>query len=469
MTAPTIAPKNPTAANKVPTNAAELEGFLQSPEAKPYFKDHKTLAEFMDSYAKASLTPADAAQIQDQVKAALVDLLKEESDSGAAIKRLNLAPGSKGEEKRKFLAKAATGYNPDAAGAPLDDKFKSSGDYFKAVWGMDAKRANLTDSATVAKMTEIKNAYSSIVPSEGGFLIPEALRASLLSVALEESIVRPRATVIPMESLTVPFPMIDSTTNNGSVMGGMIAYWTEEAANLVASEAKFGRVELIAKKLTGYAEVPSELLQDSIISFAAFIDSAWPKALAFFEDRGYMTGTGVGEPLGFIGAANPAAVAVLKESGQLAATLLVENIVKMYSRMLPTSLGSAVWLVSPDVLPELFTMALSVGTGGSAVYLTNGINGAPTLTILGRPVIVTEKVSVLGTRGDIAFVDLSYYLIGDRQTMSADTSTHFKFGSDKTAFRILQRVDGRPWIQSPITPANGGPTLTPFVELETRA
>lgn len=469
MTAPTIAPKNPTADANIPDNGDDLAAFLASPKAKPYFADHDSLAGLMQAYAEKAFKPADREQVNDQIRAQLVELIKDQS--GADVKRLNMAPvkASEADARRRFQAKSVADYNPAAPGAALDEKFKNSGDFFKSVWGMDAKRANLTPADIVDKMTEIKNAYSSVVPSDGGFLIPEALRSSLLSVALESSVVRPRATVIPMESKTVPIPMIDSTTNNGSVMGGMVAYWTEEGADLVATEAKFGRVNLDAKKLTGYAEVPSELMNDSILSFAAFIDRAWPEALAFFEDRAYLTGTGVGEPLGMIGAGNSAAVAVTKESGQAAATLLVENIAKMYARMLPTSLNRAVWLVTPDLLPELFTMALSVGTGGSAVYLTNGITGSPTLTILGRPVIVTEKVSVAGTRGDIAFVDLAYYLIGDRQTMSADTSTHFKFGSDKTAFRIIQRVDGRPWLQTAITPANGGPTLTPFVELETRA
>jgi HK97 family phage major capsid protein len=120
------------------------------------------------------------------------------------------------------------------------------------------------------------------------------------------------------------------------------------------------------------------------------------------------------------------------------------------------------------VLPELFTMALSVGTGGSAVYLTNAAGPAP-VTILGRPVIVSEKMNTLGTRGDIAFVDLSYYLIGDRQVMQMDASEHVQFVNDMTVFRIISRVDGRPWLQSAITPQYNGPTLSPFVELATRA
>ncbi|HEY3478236.1 MAG TPA: phage major capsid protein, partial [Streptomyces sp.] len=89
------------------------------------------------------------------------------------------------------------------------------------------------------------------------------------------------------------------------------------------------------------------------------------------------------------------------------------------------------------------------------------------MSIFGRPLIVTEKAPALGQRGDLAFTDLTYYLVGDRQAMTADSSTDYMFGNDKTAFRIIQRVDGQPWLKSAITPANGSTNkLSPFVELD---
>lgn len=114
-------------------------------------------------------------------------------------------------------------------------------------------------------------------------------------------------------------------------------------------------------------------------------------------------------------------------------------------------------------------MALTVGTGGSAVWLTDG-RQTPVLTLLGRPVLLTEKApGVLGDKGDLSFVDFGMYLIGDRQRMVVDSSIHESFTSDKTTYRIIQRNDGRPWLQSAITPKNGGPTLSPFVQLGERA
>jgi HK97 family phage major capsid protein len=178
----------------------------------------------------------------------------------------------------------------------------------------------------------------------------------------------------------------------------------------------------------------------------------------------------VGEPEGFIN--SEASVQVAKESGQTAKTIVWENIVKMYSRMLPTSLKNAYWIASIDTFPELATMALSVGTGGGPVWIggwSQPGSDMPPMTILGRPVIFTEKTPALGTTGDINFVDLSYYLIGDRQQVRVDSSEHFLFQNNQVAFRLVSRVDGRPWLQSPLTPHNGSSnTLSPFVAIASR-
>lgn len=446
----------------IPTSQAELEAMLtDSAQMQRVFADKGgAFGEFITNYARAvhNRDLTIATQVREQVTATLADWMRENQPEG--IDRLDLTPQAvvKTGNARNHL------HNPRAMGAVLDREFKNSAEYFQTIWHNANRTADMQ-----AKLTRVRNAFSSTVPSEGGFLIPETLRSELLAVALEQSVVRQRARVIPMETLRVPFPAIDATSNVSSVYGGVIGYWTEEGAALQASQAAFSRIVLDAKKLTAYTEVPNELISDSAISFQAFLDQIFPEALNFYEDLAFLKGTGVGEPLGALAAGNGAIVQVAKEANQAADTIVWENIVKMYARMLPGSLDRAVWIVSPDTFPELATMALSVGTGGSAIWLNNGVAGPP-MTILGRPVIVTEKApGLLGDLGDISFVDFGFYLIGDRQVMSAMSSPHFKFQNDQTAYRIIQRVDGKPWLQSAVTPQNNGATLSPFVQLAERA
>jgi HK97 family phage major capsid protein len=444
----------------IPKTAAELEDMLgDSTKMQTVFADKASFGEFIAAYAKATVDgdASIATQVKEETQRVLAQWLKDNPD--AKVQRLNLDPNAAPVNGGRSL------YNKNAPGVKVDQAklFDSNADFFLSTWH---KNTSADAVAKRGKLAEIRNAFGSSVPSDGGFLIPETLRAELLRVSLETALVRPRARVVPMDSLTVPFPTIDSTSNASNVYGGVTAYWTEEGAALVESSAKFGRVKLEAKKLTAYSEVPNELFTDSIVSLEMFINEVFPEAIAWFEDIAFLRGTGVGEPLGFLNAA--AAVSVTKESGQLADTIVWENIVKMYSRMLPTSLGRAVWIAHIDTFPELATMALSVGTGGSAVWLNNGVEGPP-MTILGRPVFFTEKAETVGDAGDINFVDLGYYLIGDRQTMSAESSPHFKFQNDQTAIRFIERVDGRPWVQSAITPNKGSNTLSPFVKIAARA
>jgi HK97 family phage major capsid protein len=448
----------------IPSNAAELEEMLSDPaKAANVVSSPKDLTNFITEYAnKQQGDGTDLRRtITDEATRVVAQMLKDKEVSNAeadSIKRLNLDPQTRSANMLTSHKQGAA-YNPSAVGAKLDGKFSNAAEFFATAWHLNP------DPAARAKMDELRNAYSSVVPADGGFLVPETLRSQLLQIALEMALVRSRATVVPMETARVPFPAIDVTSNASSVFGGMIGYWGEEGAALTDASAKFSRVVLDAKKLTGFSLVPNELLTDSLISFSALIESLWPRALAWYEDVAFIKGTGVGEPLGFLG--NPAAVAVAAETGQPTATVLYENIVKMYSRMLPASLSQAVWICSPDVFPQLMTMALSVGTGGSAIMVANAAGPAP-MTIFGRPLIISEKMQQLGTQGDLAFIDLSYYLVGDRQQMTAATSTEYRFANDQTAFRIIQRVDGQPWIKSAITPQNGGPALSPFVELATR-
>jgi HK97 family phage major capsid protein len=406
--------------------------------------------------ARTKADPSLLDQSREQTEAFMINWLREHegAEVSAVARRLNLD-----NPNARARIRPNTIYNKNAIGAKHDDMFGNTTEFLHSISDHAYKNAALSE-----KLGMLKNDLSSMKPSDGGFLIPEILRAELLRVALEKSIVRSRARVIPMDSLTVPFPTVDSTSNVSSVFGGVVGFWTEEGATLTESQPRFGRMELRAQKLTLYTEVPNELIRDSRPSMEAFIADIFPEALAWFEDVAFFIGGGVGEPLGFLNA--PARVQVTRAAG--GASVEWVDIVSMYARMLPQSLDRAVWIVSPDSLPALFQMTM---TGGTSPVMLGGSNFAtgsssPPMSMLGLPIIVSEKARAAGTVGDVNLVDFGFYLIGDRQAMSARQSEDFRFQNDITAFRVIERVDGRPWLQSPITPQNGSSnTLSPFVQL----
>lgn len=410
------------------------------------------------------------AQVRDQVEKTMADFFRQQREEGfvpepvaaASLRAAAIDPQSKIDQRRGLN-------NPRAIGAQLDKHFSGPSalaDFFTLIWN---DRRGTLDPGQAVTLRDIRNAFTSTEGAGGGFLIPEVLRSEILRLNQETAVVRPRARVVPMESLRLSFPAIDETSRASSIHGGIISYWEEEAATHTESAPEFQAITLQARKLVTYTTVPNELLTDSPGALQMFISELFPEALAFDEDDAFIGGDGVGKPLGALNASNNAIISVDAESGQAASTIYWENIIKMYSRMLPQSINRAVWVVSTDVFPELATMALNVGTGGVPVWLPDG-QGAPTMNLLGRPIVVTEKTpAALGTVGDISFVDFGFYLVGDRQMMSASSSEHVNFTTDKTAFKIVSRVDGRPWLQSAITPRNGAATLSPFVQLATRS
>lgn len=421
--------------------------------------------DFVKAYAgntKSASIIDSIRQAKEQMEASMTEWLKEQSEKWGATpvdfsgKMPQAQRGFSDVEARRRAKHAA-----NAKTGGLNGIFDTFTDLAQAVF----HKANNSPEVQ-AKLQQILD-YSEKVPSEGGFLVPEEFRTEILRLALENAIVRPRARVIPMNSPRLNFPMIDETSHVSSVFGGVVVYRTEEGAELTESAASFGSIKLDVTKQTALSHVPNELIRDWG-AFDSFFNSIMPEAVAYYEDLDYLTGTGVGMPLGALHANNSALIVISAESGQGTSTIVWENILSMYARMLPSSIGRAVWIASPDTFRELATMALSVGTGGSAVWLVDA-HGTPQLTLLGRPVIMTEKApAALGTQGDLSFVDLGMYLIGDYQTMSIESSPHVKFTSDKTTYRVIQRNDGKPWLKSALTPHNSSATLSPFITLATR-
>ncbi len=427
----------------VPKTPAEMQEMMDDPKIAAQIISNGQLSEFVKAYAKATDERGEMSDlIRQSVQAAMVgkneiaDLVN--SQATDIVDKLLKEHGVNRPQMtlQGDGAKHNAQYNVLAPGVKVDEiGFTNIGDFAKTAW----HKAPASDKRS--RLHEVSNAFSSNEPSAGGFLIPETMRSEIMTLALEASVVRPRATVLTMSTPDQLVPFNDSTSNASSVFGGFIFYWSEEAANSAnnATNAKFGRMKLHVNDLIGYSQVPNELMADAA-GLDSWLRQSLPKGLGFFEDIAFLNGPGAGQPLGALNAANAAIVTVAKETGQVADTIVTDNILKMFSRMLPSSLGSAVWVVNQTAFPSLMKLTIDVGTGGAPVMLMD-IRNAPNITILGRPVIFTEKAAAIGDLNDISFIDFSYYMIGDRQAVSrtrADstsrrlsTSPRARAGSDQ--------------------------------------
>jgi HK97 family phage major capsid protein len=241
--------------------------------------------------------------------------------------------------------------------------------------------------------------------------------------------------------------------------GGVQMNWTEEAQTRTETEPQFKMMELKAHELSGYAVSSNVLLQDSGFGLEKYLMTLFGQSVGWFEEFAYLQGNGVGKPLGIINA--PATIAVTRAgSGKVQFV----DVATMLSKLLPSSLRRSIWVIHPYVLAQLVQLADS---SGRIIWVPNngGLQDYVPGTLFGLPVITSEKVATLGTKGDCCLIDPQLYVIGDRMQIEIAASEHVNFLKNQMTWRIVERVDGQPWLEKPITLQDASSTVSPFVVL----
>ena len=137
----------------------------------------------------------------------------------------------------------------------------------------------------------------------------------------------------------------------------------------------------------------------------------------------------------------------------------------MLSALLPASYTRAQWWVSPTVVTDL--LQLKDGANRAIfISIDQGATKPPVWKLLNLPINITEKLPPLGTTGDVVLADPSLYVIGDRMMLEVAASEHVNFLKNQMTWRFVERIDGRPWLDGPITLQDGTTKVSPFVVLK---
>ena len=302
------------------------------------------------------------------------------------------------------------------------------------------------------------------IASDGGFLVPTETSEIIHNVALENEIVLPNAYVMPMTTNDKNIPGLNIGDHSSNLFGGFTASYKPEAGTLDEANPKARLMALRAKKLTGLLKFSREIFDD-IPGGGNQIAEICGKGLAWYRDKSFLKGSGAGEPLGILN--SDCLVTVSKESGQSADTILYENLIQMMSRMFAGSFANSVWVCHQTCIPQLLTLAVPIGLGGTAIPVLS--KGKAGFEILTRPVIFTEKTEPLGDKGDIMLCDFGQYVVGLREELRLEYSPHVYFTTDQIAARLVARHDGFPLWDKTLTLEDGATTVSPFVTLAERA
>lgn len=446
--------------------AGELVDRAKAIQAKAD-EENRKLKKEEEEEIKACLADADEKLAEAKRREAI-----EEADAKLAASRSEPESTVHGRDDLGQEPGKEAGFSKPAA-EPRDPEkegragFQSAGEFFQCV---ERSRSGQFDQRLVPLAA---SGGSQGVGSEGGFLVPTSFAMSIWDGLRQNPLdILSRTNQWAVEGDMLKLPRTNETSRvGGTVYGGVTANWIEEAETITATKPTYARLSLEPKELAVAVYQTDKLLRNSPIALEQFLLRAATEAIGFAVGAAIIDGNGVGKPLGILQSGG--LVTVAKESGQAADTILFLNIVKMFARLHAVRRANSVWLINQDAEPELLNLSHEGTSSSTPAYLpAGGLSAAPFATLLGRPVLPIEHCKTVGDKGDIILVDLSAYATGLRGGgaggIRTASSIHVKFLEAETAFRFMFEIDGQPWLDTPLTPANGA-TLSTHVALADRA
>lgn len=352
------------------------------------------------------------------------------------------------------------------AGMQVDPMFsggwRSVAEYANAVKAACAQGGGVIDARLAApKFYGAPTNYHRETGSDEGYMVPPIMRAEMWELVFAEDSFLNAVDLEPTSSNSVEF-IADETTPWGAT--GIIAYWRAEGTQMQPSKLITKLRQLRLGELYAFVLATEELLQDAP-RLNSRLTKKSAQAINWKAGDAIFHGDGTGKPLGILNSG--ALVTVSKESGQAADTVNLQNILKMYSRILASSLTNAEWMINQDVIPQLQTLTI----GNLPVWTppVGGIQVAPAGFLLGRPIRLSDHASAIGDVGDIIFGDLKGYYAPIRDTgIQFASSMHLYFDYNMQAFRWTIRLAGQPYLSAPVSPARGTTTRSHFVALQAR-
>ena len=317
------------------------------------------------------------------------------------------------------------------------------------------------DEASLKSMGAVKTLSEETGPS-GAYLVPEVFIPTLMRIDAESEIVYPRADRQPVNG-PIRLPGLSTagqTAGRTNFLGGMFAEWTESGHAKPEQDIDFNQISMNPWELSGYVPVFDQLLSRSAINLPGLLTGLFGDALRFYRDEAFLDGTGAGQPQGIITAPG---TFVQARAGTGAISYL--DLVAMKQHLLPMSWSKAHWIFSISCYEDLVLMQ---DPSGRYIWQENARVGEPA-TVLGLPMVFTEKTPILGTQGDVVLADESFYYVAEEGGISIASSEHVRFLSNQTVFKFFCKVDGQEKLPAPIYLKDGQTQVSPFVVLGSAA
>ena len=343
-------------------------------------------------------------------------MAQEVKDLGAEIERL--------EQQAQVDAQLAAPTSRPVSGKPMivteERAATKTGtkEYTEAFWNMIRNRGNYG---------EVHNALSVGEDSEGGFTVPDEFERKLVEALEGNNIFRGMATVIRTSSGTRKIPIAEDTGE---------ASWIDEGEEIPESDTTFGQTMLSAYKLGTMIKISNELLNDSAFDLASYIARRFGVRMGNAEERAFITGDGVGKPLGLLDDAG----AKIGVTAAKTTAISFDEVFQLYYALKAPYRKKAEFLCNEALVLQLMTIK---DNNGNYIWKPGLDIGKPD-TLLNRPLKTSAFMPGVAAGNKVmAFGDYSYYWIADRQNRTFRRLNELYARTDQVGFLTTQRVDGK--------------------------
>lgn len=318
---------------------------------------------------------------------------------------------------------------------PSDEKAFAAGAWFLGING-NKRAAKYAEENGLA----ITKSQGEGINTSGGFVVPDEIMRTIIALRETRGAFRATASIVPMGSDSINIPR--RTT-------GLTAYFTAENSALIESDASWGAVGLVAKKLATLTRSSSELDEDAAIDFGEWFVTEIAYAFASKEDDCGFNGDGTSTYGGTRGVtkllidSNHDAGKVIAATGHdTFAEIDGTDLANLMAKLPAFALPGARWFCSQMGYALVFCR-LAMSSGGITMQ---PVNGRMLPHFQGFPVQVSQVLPQ--TTGDLSgsvmlmFGDMALAAaLGERRGVTVARSDKRYVDTDQILWRGTERVD----------------------------
>lgn len=273
----------------------------------------------------------------------------------------------------------------------------------------------------------------------GGYTVTsEQFEAKLIAAVDDQVFLRVLATILSCKtahSLGVPTLETDASD----------AEWTTEIAAPTPDDVlAFGKRELYPHPLAKLFLVSEKMLRTSAIDVEGLIKDRMAQKFGAAQEKGFMTGTGVGQPLGIFTASDDGIPTTRDVKADNTTTALTaEGLINALYSLKPQYLKNSKWLFHRLAIASI--RKIKDVTSGQFIWQP-GLASDKQPSILDRPYIISEYVPHTFTTGLYVgmIADFSFYWIADALDMRIKNLDPLYALTNQVGFLGRLEVDGQP-------------------------